>query len=193
MRAGTRLFITGIPTAGKSFLAQQLAKETGGLAVCLDDLRSVLASDERYRAWVRFYADQDERAYYADHDADERWHDLVAQSEALWPAFLQAIALYRNMTVPVIFESVNLLPHLLRRDFPDDPGLALVGTTYEAVFERNCQAPRWGMTAELQALEAHEFFDDERPRYIAEAKKYGYPVFESSDAALPTARKFISG
>lgn len=54
---GKRLFITGIPTAGKSHLAKLLAKEVGGRDINLDSFREDLARDERYRKWVNYYLD----------------------------------------------------------------------------------------------------------------------------------------
>ena len=187
---GKRLFITGIPTAGKSYLAQQLASEVNGIAVCLDDFRSALVVDERYRKWVNFYSDQDEAAYYAAHGPEERWRDLIAQSEALWPALLEKISSYQKEKASVIFESVNLLPHLAHRNL-DFPGIVIIGSSYEVVFGRNQKTPRWGATAELQELEAREFFYDERPRYKTEAERYRYPVFETPEDAFLRARGFL--
>ncbi|MEK7136644.1 MAG: hypothetical protein AAB821_03580 [Patescibacteria group bacterium] len=43
--------------------------------------------------------------------------------------------------------------------------------------------PRWGQTKKLQKLEAETFFYIERPKYISEAEKYDYPIFESADEA----------
>jgi hypothetical protein len=189
-RLSKRLFITGIPTAGKSYLAQCLASEVRGIAVCLDDFRSSLVSDERYKKWVNFYSDQDEATYYAGRGPEERWRDLVAQSEALWPALLEKISSYHQETRPVIFESVNILPCLAYRDL-GFPGVVLIGSSYETIFERNQKAPRWGRTKELQELEAREFFYDERPRYKVEAEKYGYPVFATPEDALPAARELL--
>jgi hypothetical protein len=187
-----RFFITGIPTAGKSYLAKRIAAETGGIAICLDNFRSELASDERYRRWVNFYRDQDEATYYMKHTADERWQCLVAQSEALWPAFLEKIASYQKESRTLIFESVNILPHLARRNL-HFPGVVLSGSSYEATLERNQKEPRWGATKELQELEAKEFFYDERARYRGEAEKYGYPVFGTPEEALPMIRTILNG
>ncbi len=181
-----RLFITGIPTAGKSFLAKKLAAEMGGICVSVDDIRENLAEDERYRKWVNFYLDKNEFEYYSKSTPDELWADLVAQCEGLWLATLQKISEYENEKRPVIFEGVNILPYLANRDLKI-PGVVIIGKSLEEIFERNKKDPRWGETEELQRMEAEAFFNCERPHYKEEAEKYGYPVFESADEAWETA------
>mgnify|MGYP000853897508 CR=1 FL=1 len=186
---GARLFITGIPTSGKSYLAKKIAQQVDGVAVLLDDLKKSLAEDPTYKKWTNFYLDLDEGTYLSNTSPEEKWMNLVKQSEGLWPAFLAQIESYRNETKPVIFECVNLLPHLMAP--LGFPGVVLVGSTYESVLERNIKDPRWGATPELQELEAKIFFFVERPRYIGEAKKYGYPVFETADEAFEQASKVL--
>lgn len=187
---GKRLFITGIPTSGKSYLARKLAKKTGGIAICLDDYREELAKDEKYRKWVNFYLDQDEEKYLTQTASNELWNNLVRQSEALWPVFLEKIQSYRNEPRPVIFECVSMLPHLMKRDL-DFPGVVLLNSSYENILKRNIDNPRWGNTRELQKLEAKTFWEVERPHYKEEAGKYGLPVFESVNASIQTALSFL--
>jgi hypothetical protein len=185
-----RLFITGIPTAGKSYLAKKLANEVGGICVSVDDIREDLADDGRYKKWVNFYLDKNEFEYYSKSTPAELWNDLVAQCEGLWPAVLSKIAEYENEERPVIFEGVNILPHLASRDLRI-PGVAILGKTLEETFERNKKDPRWGATVELQKMEAENFFNCERPHYKEEAERYGYPVFESADDAWETSVKIL--
>jgi predicted kinase len=71
-----RIFITGIPTAGKSFLGNKLAKEVGGICVSIDGIRASLAEDERYKKWVNFYLNQDEYTYYTTTTYNEQWQNL---------------------------------------------------------------------------------------------------------------------
>ncbi len=181
-----RLFITGIPTAGKSYLAKKLAEELGGISVSVDDIREELSKDEKYKKWVNFYLDQDEHIYYTTTNYDEQWKNLVAQSEGFWPGILAGFAQYANEDRPVIFEGVNILPHLAHRDL-QIPGIVIIGRSIEEVLERNKREPRWGATERLQKLEADAFFKGERPHYKDDAKKFGYPVFETADEAFITA------
>jgi broad-specificity NMP kinase len=178
-----RIFITGIPTAGKSYLAKKLAKELKGRAVLLDDFREALQSDEKYKNWVNFYLAQDEKAYLEENNSDQMWKNLVLQSEALWPAFFKKIMSYESERKPIIFECVNILPHLAHRDI-QFPGIVMIGSSYQQTLERNLKEPRWSNDPELQELEAKMFFYIERPHYKSEAEKYSYPVFEDSEEAF---------
>lgn len=181
--AGKRLVITGIPTSGKSYLAKLLAEKVGGLAILLDDFREDLSVDDNYKKWTNFYLDQDEKTYLTTTSSENQWNNLVAQSEGLWPAFLNEISKFKDESKPVIFECVNLLPHLINKDL-DFECIVLIGSTYEQTFERNKKEPRWGNTLELQELEAEYFFNVERPCYRKEALKFGYPIFERADDAV---------
>jgi hypothetical protein len=185
-----KIFITGIPTAGKSYLANKLAEAENGIAVNMDDYRESLKSEERYKKWINFYLDQDEEKYLKTTSPSKMWENLVAQSETLWPAFLKKIGEYQNTEQPVIFECVNILPHLAHHDLAF-PGVVLIGHSYEEILERNRKNPRWSGDSKLQELEAHMFFEVERPRYESEAKKYGYPIFEGSDDAFKATLKLI--
>ncbi len=189
---GKRLFITGIPTSGKSYLARQLAEKVGGIAVLLDDFRESLAENDQYKKWTNFYLDMDEKEYLTTTNPLKQWENLVVQSEGLWPAFLEKINEYKDEEKPVIFECVNILPHIAKKDL-DFPGIVLIGKSYEEILQRNIQDPRWGETLELQELESKTFFEIERPQYKAEAEKYGYPVFEDYDLAFQKAEDLILG
>lgn len=186
-----RLFITGIPTAGKSYLTKKLAKEVGGICVSVDDMREELSKDERYKKWVNYYLDQDEYTYYTTTTHNEQWKNLVAQSEGFWPGVLMRLDKYADEERPVIFEGVNILPHLAHRDL-QIPGIAIIGRSFEETFERNKKEPRWGATEELQKLEADAFFNGERPHYKDDAEKFGYPVFETPDEAWTTAIQILT-
>jgi hypothetical protein len=188
---GKRLCITGMPTAGKSTLTRRLAEETGGVGLLLDDFREGLASDERYKSWVNFYLNQDLETYYTTTSPEDEWKNLTAQSEALWPAFLELIDSYTDEPRPVIFECVSLMPHLVRQD-TNFPCIVLIGTSYQETLKRNKQAPRWGSTEREVELNSKSFFYVERPRYFEEAQKFNCPVFETSDAAYSKALGLLS-
>jgi len=180
---GKRLFITGIPTAGKSYLAEMIIKKNNGVHINVDDVREEIVDDSRYEKWVNFYWDQDEKIYYTTTTYNEQWQNLVRQSEGIWPAILKKIESYQSETRAVIFERVNILPHLAKKYLPF-PGIVIIGKLFKEVLGRNKEEPRWGETEELQKLEAESFFYGERPRYKAEAEKYGYPVFKTADEAF---------
>jgi len=186
-----RLFITGIPASGKSYLAKKLAEKTDGVAVMIDDFRESLAADERYKKWVNFFLDKNEEKYYKEISLSEQWNNIVLQSEGLWPVFLEKINSFKEEKKPMIFECVNILPHLAKKDL-DFPGIVLLGKSYEDILMRNIKDPRWGKTRDLQEMEAKSFFEVERPHYKAEAEKFGYMCFDTADEAFDTAFKMLT-
>lgn len=187
---GKRLFITGIPTSGKSFLAKEIAEKIGGIVVFMDDFREELSKDDKYKKWTNFYLDKDEKEYLTNTSDEQLWNNLVIQSEGLWPAFIAEINKYQEEIKPVIFECVNIMPHLAKKDF-NFPLIVLTGSSFNETFERNKKEPRWGNTLELQELEAKVFWYVERNKYIGEANKYGYSVFENTNEALEYALKLL--
>lgn len=185
-----KLFITGIPTAGKSYLAEKLANAVGGIWISTDDLREELVKNSRYKHWVNFYLDQNEYEYYTTTDYNQQWKNLVKQSEAIWPGLFEKMMELGKNDKLVIFEGVNILPHLAKK-YLNFPGIVLIGKSFEEVFERNKKDPRWGETEELQKLEADAFFNGERTHYKREAEKYNYPIFETAKTAYDTALKLL--
>lgn len=185
------IFITGVPASGKSYLAKKLAKAVDGIHVEIDDIREALSHDPRYKKWVNFYLDKDEKDYYTKTTPEEQWNNLVDQSEHIWPAILEAIHKYKDEQKPVIFEAVNILPHLAKKDL-NFPGLILLGSSFEDILERNKKDPRWGATEGLQKLEAESFWNIERPLYKREAESCGYKTFEDNDKAFEYAVKLLN-
>jgi len=189
---GLKLWISGIPTAGKTYLAQRLATETGGVHVHLDDERIEFEKDPALGKWVRLYRNKDENVYFRDVSPEKRWQDLVDQSEALWLHLLHKIHTFDAHDQPVIFESVNLLPHLAARDLAF-PGIVILGNSKETVQSRLKENPRWGTTEDLQRLEADDFYDNQRKKYFAEAEHYGAKTFNTADEAYPYALQICTG
>lgn len=203
-----KIFITGIPTAGKSYLAQKIKKATGSLCLETDNLWEGLAQDPRFLPWANFFEKQDEYDYYTQNSPDEQWRILEEHYEKIWPGVLEKIRAYENGNIPIrskiaarmrkpinknrplIFEGINILPRLARQDL-DFPGIVLVGKSFEDVLRRNKERPRWGATEKMLRMGAEAFWFVERPRYIKEAEKYGYGIFETADDAYEEAIKIL--
>ncbi len=169
-------FIGGIPTAGKSYLAAKIEKEKGIRHFKIDDWREEIKDDPAFKPWVNLFLDKNEEEYWNTINREQQWEHLRLQSEALWPAILERINRILQSGTPAIFEGVNILPHLARRDLKFE-GILLLGRSFEETFERNVRAPRWGLTKDLQRKEAEAFWNWERPRYEEEAKRYNYKTF----------------
>lgn len=176
------VFMGGVPASGKSFLADKVAKATGAIHISIDDLREGMSKDPQLEPWVNFFWKLDEEQYYNSTPCEEQWNNLIKQSEAFWPAILKKVDNVRKSGQPAIFEGVNILPHLAAKDF-DFPGIFLLGSSLDEIFERNRKAPRWGNTEVLQKMEAEAFFNCERPKYQKEAERCGYKTFTNSAEA----------
>ncbi len=184
------VFITGISTAGKSYLAKRVASSLGVDYINLDELRSEMEKDLALEPWVNFYWHKNEAEYYQTTIPEEQWQDLVKQSEAFWPTMKRKIEGVLASGKPTIFEAVNLLPHLVK-ELPIK-GIVLLGNSEQEIFERLAAVPRWGNTEELQHLEANALFSIERPRYKAEAEKYGYSAYSEPTAAEDGLTRLIT-
>lgn len=169
-------FISGIPASGKSYLAARVAKAVGALHIEIDELRKDMSKNPELRDWVMFFWDKDEAEYWKNTNCDQQWENLKKQSEAFWPAILTRVKEVQKSGKSAIFEGVNVLPHLASKDLRFT-GVVLLGNSLEDIFVRNKKEPRWGQTEELQRKEAEAFYNCERPRYKADAERYGYPVF----------------
>jgi len=183
-----RLFITGIPTAGKSWAGNLIATELGALHIEVDDMRLELQKDPSYAKWVNFYFNLNEKHYFENTTHKEQWDDIVAQSEGLWPALLKKIKVYEKEPRLIVFEGVNLLPHLMKQDLPEFKGIVLLGPSFEKTLERDMQSPRWGNTEELIHMEAESFFYGQRPHYKEEGLKHGYEVCDTATEAFHIAK-----
>lgn len=176
------VFISGIPTSGKSFLARKIAKKLGAFHLDTDTLRKKMSEDPKLEPWVNFYWNQDEKQYLSENSCKEQWSNLVKQSEAFWPTILKKVEEIKRDNPIAIFEGDTILPHLAKKDL-DFTGIYLLGQSLEQTFERNKKNPRWGSSEELQRLEAEMFFNCEGPKYKEEAEKYGFKTFTSLQEA----------
>lgn len=175
------LFITGTSNAGKSTLAKKIAETIGGTHVDIDDLREEMWEDPALRPWVDFFADKDEKEYWETTTPEQDFKNLVDQSEAFWPTILAKINEIMKEGKPAVFEAVNVLPHLAKKDLPFN-GVVLVSDSSEKLLERLKARPRWGNTEELQKIESERFVE-EANFYRKEAEKHGYKVFSDSSEA----------
>lgn len=182
--------LAGYQPRAKSFLAKRIAEKTKAFHLDLDTLRDEMAGDPKIEPWVSFYWNQDEKKYLTETSCEEKWLNLVKQSEAFWPFFLNKIEEIKKTHKSAIFEAVNILPHLASRDL-DFPGIFLLGQSFEQIFERIKLGPRWGDAEELQRLEAETFFNCERENYKSKADKYGFKTFTNSKEAEQEALRLL--
>lgn len=181
-------FISGIPTAGKSYLARNVARKTNAIHVEVDTFKAKMRKNQNLREWVDFFWNKNEAEYWRTVTPQKHWHNLVKQSEAFWPTILEEIHRIQKDGRSAIFEGVNILPHLAYQDL-DFPGIVLLGESEQTVLDRCKKSPRWGKTDKLQKKEAKWYFIHEGEMYRKEGNKYGYKVFTNiSEAELELTR-----
>lgn len=185
------IFIGGIPASGKSYLAKKVAEKTGAFHFDLDTLRKEMAKDPKLKYWVNFFFNQNEERYLKETSCEDHWENLVKQSEAFWPTIMKKVNEVKRNYPSAIFENVNILPHLAKRDF-NFPGIFLLGRNKQSLLLRNKQNPRWGQDEELQRKETELFFKRDRPKYKEEAEKYGYKTFGNFSKAEQEVLELLS-
>jgi 2-phosphoglycerate kinase len=176
-------FIGGIPTSGKTYLAEKLSKDLNCLHVRLDDLRKEMIKIPELEPWVCFLFNiKNEKDYWENITPEDHWNNMVKQSEAFWPTILNHIQEVVATNRSAIFECVNILPHLVKRDL-DFSGIFLLGESLESTYNRNRKNPRWGDSEELQRIEAEWFFVHEGRFLKQEAEQHGFLCYSDTQKA----------
>ena len=183
------IFIGGTSGSGKSTLAKRVEREFGIHHEDLDDFREEMKKFPEVEYWISFFWNKDPKEYWANALPEKQWSHVVQQSEAFWPHYLKLIESFDKQNKRCVFESVNLLPHLAK-DLPFK-GIYLVCDSVEELLPRYLREPRWSHDPEIIKREVEDSVFVEAPRYREEAKKYGFPVFNSMDKALEEIKKMI--
>ncbi|MGB0886270.1 MAG: hypothetical protein ACPGR5_07575 [Chitinophagales bacterium] len=184
-----KIFITGIPTAGKTFLANKIAKKTGSIHIKIDDLRKEMIEQKSLKTYVNFFLNKNEKEYWENITPEKHWQNIIEQSEAFWPFILAKIKEYKNLEKAIIIEGVNLLPHLVK-DL-NISGIVLLGESEESTFSRLKANPRWGNSEELLSEEAKWFYNIEGEKYKKEAEKYNFKCFKKKELAENEITKML--
>ncbi len=169
-------FISGTPTAGKSFLAKKIADKIGAIHVEIDLLREVMAKDPKLKPWVNWYTDQDEEEYLKKTNNNDGWIHLKNQSEAYWPTIEKKVAEIKKTGKKAVFEGYNLLPHLVSKYF-DFGGIYLAAPKPAEILRRIKMKKRWGDEDKLHQMEVKFFVECFDCNFRKDAQKYGYKYF----------------
>jgi len=174
-------FIGGIPVAGKTTLAKKIIN-SAPFEIFYGDIdharKNWALEDPKLAKWVDFFRHQDETAYWQKTNCQQHMQNVVRQSKALWPLIFETIKQTCSMYKHAIFDGVNILPELAHQDL-NIPGIFLVISDIEIIYQRLQKKSRWGKTDELKKIEAKCFYEGESEFIKSEAKKYGYKVFDN--------------
>jgi 2-phosphoglycerate kinase len=124
MGNGTKYLIGGAPTVGKSTVAAGLAAHLGLPWISTDQIRDIMRTVADRRAHPKLFnppgptgVPYDAEGFYKSFSAEEIVAIEIGQGEAAWTGIKAMID--RDYTWPqgFVVEGVNLLPHLIKRDF----------------------------------------------------------------------------
>jgi len=186
-------FIGGAPTSGKTHLAAKFIEESklDIKHVKLDDIRKSLVEDIRFKSWVNFFHDQDEKKYWEKTTPINHAENYISQSLALWPEILINIHKKINLFEHAIFEGVSILPELARKNL-DFPGFFMSIDDPEKSYIRIKAHSRWGHSDDLMRKEAMAFVRGSNVFLTRSAKEYGYKVIEDFESGLQELYKFFN-
>lgn len=178
------VFITGCPGSGKSTLAKKVAKKTGATHIYIDGLKKIMRKDKKLKPWVEFFYKIDEEKYWKENSKSKHWQNMVQQSEAFWPRVRRIIKSFQEKNELLIVDGSNVMPHLVKQDFPDMKGIVLLPPSRKELFIRLQQEPRWSrVNKRLQAIEAKRYWQEAKS-YKKMALKHGYKSFNDFDKAV---------
>jgi 2-phosphoglycerate kinase len=180
----TIILIGGAPTTGKSTVAQALAVQLNLPWISTDRIRAIMRKATTPEACPGLYLPQghDVEKFFANFTIEQIVEREMQQGEIVWSGVKELIDDTKyTWKEGFICEGVGVLPHLVARDFGNDPTVTAlflcdtnVDNTRQAVFTRGL----WDI--------AHTYTDDVKEKEVEwvtlyaqqlelEVKKYGYP------------------
>lgn len=186
-------FIGGTPASGKTTTAQEFINVSGLPIelVSIDSLREGFTEDNNLQYWRDFFFNVDEKEYWGNNSYESHMKNIVNQSEAFWPNILECVQKTIKEHEHAIFEAVNILPHLAKKDLSFE-GFFMIAEDENQLLDRLQKNPRWGQTEELQNLEAKYFVEWEARWIRNEANKYRYKVFNNKQDATSELSKIFN-
>jgi 2-phosphoglycerate kinase len=165
------ILIGGMPTAGKSTLAENLSKHLNLPWISSDQIGQVMrgvASKEQYPTLFT-WENYDGFQYLNKYTADEIANNEFAKGEAVWPGVRKLIKEDYTWNDGFIIEGDDILPHLVAQDFSSSSNVKAVfigdhddKRVRDVVFNRNFS---------LDAASAYP--DDVKEKEIAWILNYG--------------------
>ena len=198
----TIILIGGAPTTGKSTLAYLVAKHLGIPWISTDQIRSILRLAARREDYPKLFNPEGYTAerFLTEFSAEQIATMEIEQGEAVWLGIKTFIEDDYTWKEGFVIESVNILPHLIAKDF--------AGKKYiKSVFLVDEDADRIRQVVFTRGLwdDAHTYSDDVKEKEVEwallfshkireEAEKYNYPWIEvkkNTDADLSAVLKAL--
>lgn len=115
------IFIGGMPTAGKSTIAEAVSKELNLPWISTDQIRDTLRGVVKRSELPKLFNPEgfDGEKFLTHFSATEIAQMEFSQSEAVWPGIKAFIDSDYTWVNGLIIEGVNILPKLVHKDFAD--------------------------------------------------------------------------
>lgn len=180
------ILIGGAPTTGKSTVAQSLAKHLDLPWISTDQIREIMRSVASRKDHPRLFNSEGYTAerFLTEFSAEQIADMEMEQGETVWPGIKTFIEDDYMWKGGFVMEGVNILPHLIARDFANEKYV-------KAVFLVDEDADRMRSVVFTRGLwdDAHTYSDDVKEKEIEwallfshklkkEVEKYGYPWIE---------------
>lgn len=182
----TIYLIGGMPTSGKSTIAQGLSDYLHTPWISTDQIREVMRviADRNQHPKLFMPEGYTAERFLTEYDAQQIVNIEFEQGEATWPGVSKLIVNNNTWHQGFVIEGVAILPHLIERDYRDNPNVkpVFIGDENEdrvrnVVYTRGL----WG--------DAKTYSDDVKEREVEwaisfskilkqEAEKNGYPWVE---------------
>jgi len=170
------ILIGGAPTTGKSTVAQSLAKKLDLPWLSTDQIRNtmrVVADKDKYPNL--FNGGLDAETFLTSFTASEIVDKEIAQSEAAWLGIKAFIEEDYTWPKGFIIEGVNILPHLLARDFGDSSNVTAV-----FLIDRDNERMRKVIYERGLWADAHEYPDYVKEKEMEWATLFGERLEEAT-------------
>lgn len=180
------ILIGGAPTAGKSTMAGLIAKKLNIPWISTDQIREIMRVTARREDMPKLFTPEGYTAekFLTEFSAEEIVRMEMEQGEAAWIGIKKIIEDDYTWKDGFVVEGVNILPHLVKKDFGDDKNV-------KAVFLVDEDADRTRHVVFTRGLwdDANTYSDDVKEKEVewsllfshkikSEAETHGYPCVE---------------
>jgi len=180
------VLIGGAPTAGKSTMADLISKRLNIPWISTDQIREIMRVTARREDIPKLFTPERYTAekFLTEFSAEEIVRMEMEQGEATWIGVKKIIEDDYTWKDGFVVEGVNILPHLVAKDFSSDKNV-------KAVFLVDEDADRTRHVVFTRGLwdDAHTYSDDVKEKEVewsllfshkikGEAEKYGFPCVE---------------
>jgi 2-phosphoglycerate kinase len=185
------ILIGGAPTTGKSTLAERVAKHFDLPWISTDQIRTIMRKVARRADHPKLFNPDGytPERFLLEFSSDEIVRIELQQGEAVWTGASAFIKQEWTWTKGFVVEGVNILPHLVARDFINDPqveAVFLVDDDVErirrVIYARGLEAPANSYSDDVKDKEV-EWVTLFNRRLRADTTRYGYPLVEVQKSA----------